>query len=147
MSRRRGPLLATGLSATGAAVVAVLIIYAAAWLMDDPLLVEPESGGAAEKLAVEIATLATIAGGAIGLGLAAVARRVAARPAPAFVITCLVGLTAYGLLAVLRSPHTSTAVWLNLMHLAAAIPIVGLLTLRLAHRAGEGSDVADQASS
>ena len=42
-----------------------------------------------------------------------------------FLAVSLLGLTLYGILAFVRAEETYTAIWLNAMHIAAAVPIVG----------------------
>ena len=52
-----------------------------------------------------------------------------------FLAASLLGLVVYGVLAFIRADETSTALWLNAMHLVAAFPIVGLLANELNRRA------------
>ena len=47
-----------------------------------------------------------------------------------FVVICVVGLVLYGIVPFTAAEETATAVWLNLMHLAVALPIVGGLAVR-----------------
>ena len=126
-------LLRTSLAATGGALIVVAGIYVVAQIAGDDLLVAPEVGsGAAEELKLVAALAATVIGGAVGCLLAAAARRLTPNPRASFLIACAIGLTTYGILAFARADQTSSAIWLNTMHIGAAAPIVGALTLLLA---------------
>ena len=111
-----------------------LAAFAIARLFDDPLLVRPECGsGEAEELQAIVVVLATLAiGGLGGFGLAFLSSRFSpTAPRRTFLTLCLVGLGIYGVLAFVRTDQASTAVWLNVMHLVAAAPIVGMLARQL----------------
>jgi len=55
-------------------------------------------------------------------------RSQAAELAMAAVAAAALGLVSYGILAFVRAETASTALWLNAMHIGAAIPIVGTLS-------------------
>jgi len=121
----------TGGLAIGLGVIAVLGVYLAARAVGADLMVAPEFGsGPAKQLEVFPAIAATVASGVVGAGLARLTPRFA-QPARTFVGLCLAGLVIYGYLTVARSDNNSTVIWLNVMHVAAAVPIVGLLTHHL----------------
>lgn len=130
---RHAGLLRAAALATLTATAGVAVVHVIADASGDALLVAPEFGsGQPKRLEIWIAMLATATlGGGIGTLLATALRRFAARPRLAFVAVCLTGLIAYGILAFVRADATSTGVWLNIMHLAAAVPIVGALTAAL----------------
>jgi len=121
-------LVRTAAKAIVTAAALVGIVYLVATWAGDDLMVAPEFGGGdAKTLPIGIAVAATAAGGILGAFLAMLARRFMSRSRTAFVVAIAVGLVLYGILAFLRAEATSTAVWLNMMHIAAAIPIVGAL--------------------
>ena len=49
-----------------------------------------------------------------------------------FVAVCVAALALYGVVPFTAAEQTSTAIWLNAMHLAAAAPIISLLARSLA---------------
>lgn len=119
------------------AVVGVVAVHLLATALGDPLAVS--SAGTPEPLPIGAVVLFTVIGGAIGYGLALLARR-AGRPRAVFLGVTLVALVLYGLAPFAAAP-TSTALWLNAMHLVAAAAILPLLARALpAARvpAGEG---------
>ena len=73
----------------------------------------------------------TVLGGVIGLGFALLAKRFLDNPVPAFLGICIVGLIVFGIFPFTAAEETATAIWLNVMHVMAAIPIVGSLTQAL----------------
>lgn len=69
-------------------------------------------------------------GGAVGIGLGHAARRLS-RPQAGVVAVCAVALVLYGIMPFNVADETSTAIWLNVMHLVAAVAISGSLARRL----------------
>ncbi len=136
---KRLGLIKTGALATSVAVVLVVIVHLIARGSGDDLVVVSEVGLGPPKVREIFVTIAaTVAGGIIGMALASLARRFTPRPQIAFVSVCILGLIGYGILAFIRADQNSTAIWLNVMHIAAAIPIVGALTYLLANRSDKG---------
>ena len=89
-------------------------------------MVAPEIGrGAAQELKLGVAIAAVVFGGILGVGLTVLARRFTLRPQMFFLGVSVLGVTLYGILAFVRAEVASTAIWLNAMHIAAAVPIVG----------------------
>lgn len=122
------PYLAAFGKAVIAANVAVTVIYAVARATGDQLITRPEFGsGEPEPLGLAVVLGATVAGGLIGVGLSLLCRRVTTRPERAFLTISTVALVAYGVLAFVRAETAGTALWLNLMHVGAAIPLIGTL--------------------
>ncbi len=119
-------LLRTAIVGIVAAVVAVVVVYLIADAVSGPLLAAPPGGGDAEEVPLGGAIVATVIGGVVGAGLAFVSGRTPS-PVKIFVGICIVGLVLYGLFALSQAESTSTGIWLNVMHIAAAVPIVGLL--------------------
>ncbi|MDH3301753.1 MAG: DUF6069 family protein [Acidimicrobiia bacterium] len=111
---------------TIAAVIAVVVVYLIADAASGPLLAVPPGGDAAEEIPVGGAISATVIGGLVGTAIAFVSGRTS-RPVEVFVGVCVVGLVLYGLFALGQAEDAATGVWLNVLHIAAAIPIVGLL--------------------
>lgn len=119
-------LLQTAVVGIVAAVIAVVVVFFIADAVSGPLMVTPPGGDVAEELPAGAAVFGTIVGGIVGVGLALVSRRLS-RPDQVFVGICVVALILYGVFAFSATDSTSTGVWLNIMHLVAAAPIIGLL--------------------
>ena len=87
----------------------------------------------------------TVLGGAIGIGLALVANRFR-RPRTTFVNAAVVALLLYGIMPFAAAEATSTAIWLNAMHLAAAVPIIGLLARSLPAQRTDAAPVTTEST-
>lgn len=112
------------------ALVLVLVTYLVADAASGPLLVTQPGGDTPEAVPLSSALGFTVIGGAVGIGLGFVANRLS-RPRATFVAVAVVALALYGILPFTAAEETSTASWLNAMHVAAALPIVGLLARSL----------------
>lgn len=130
---RRG-LLATGGVAIVAALVLVTIVFLIADAATDNLLVTPVGGDAAEEIGLGLVLFTAVIGGLVGTGLAWAMGRFVPRPRITFVVVCVVGLVLYGIVPFAAAEETATGVWLNLMHLSVALPVVGGLALYLPDR-------------
>ena len=119
-------LLRISLGAVIGAVVFVVITFLIGDAVSGPLMVTPAGADQPEELAIGAPIVATVIGALVGIGLAALVKQFG-WSASIFGLICLVGLVAYGALAFSAGEHFADGVWLNAMHLAAAIPIVGLL--------------------
>ena len=108
------------------ALVLVLIGYLVADVASGPLLVTQPGSDTAVEVPLGVALVFTVLGGAVGIGLALAANRLR-RPQTTFVAVSVVALVLYGVMPFTAAEEASTAIWLNVMHLAAAVPIVGLL--------------------
>lgn len=126
-TRLTSSLLLSGAAGTVLAMVIVAVITTVARRSGDPLLVAPEFGGSPTPLSTGVAVGATVVGGVVGTVLAGLARRTARRPRSWFGMVCMVLLAGYGALSFVRAEEVSTGVWLNVMHVGAAVAIVGLL--------------------
>ncbi len=124
-------MLKAGLIGTIGALVAVAIVFLIGDAVSGPLMVTPPGGDAPEEVVIGVALFSTVIGAVVGLGLAALCKRFLGNPATAFLGICIVGLILYGILPFTAGEDTATGIWLNLMHIAAAIPIVGSLTREL----------------
>ncbi len=71
--------------------------------------------------------LFTAIGGLVGAGIAYGVRNMN-RSVDIFALVCLLALVAYGIWAIVAADGMATGLWLNVMHLAAASPIIGMLT-------------------
>lgn len=109
-----------------AAVIAVVIVYLIADAVSGPLLATPPGGDAAEEVALGGAIFGTVVGGIVGAAIAFLSGRMS-RSVEIFVGICVVALVLYGLFALSAAEDSATGIWLNIMHIAAAVPIVGLL--------------------
>ncbi len=140
---KRLGLAKTGAFATGVATILVLIVYFIAKGSGDELVAVSELGiGPPKELNMVVTVAATIAGGILGMAFAWLARRFTPRPRLAFISVSILGLILYGFLAFGRTDQHSTAIWLNLMHLAAALPISGALAYLIANRSDQGTSRA-----
>lgn len=113
------------------ALIAVVITYFIADAISGPLIVTPVGGDVPEEVPVGGAVFGTVVGGIVGAVLAYISSRLGPS-VQIFTGLCVVGLVLYGIIAFNAAETTTTGVWLNIMHLAAAIPIVGGLTRWLA---------------
>ncbi len=109
------------------AVIAVAIVYGIATAVDADLRVTAPGSDTPQTVPIATALVITALGGAVGLLLGVLARRFTPRPALTFLSVCVVLLILDGITPFTASDKASTGIWLNLMHLAAAIPIVGNL--------------------
>ncbi len=109
---------------TALAAVGVAAVHLLATALGDPLTVNP--AGAPQAVPLGAAVLFTVLGGAAGYGIALLVRR-AGRPRAVFLAVTLVALALYAIAPFGAAENTSTALWLNLMHLVAAAAILPLL--------------------
>ncbi len=135
-------MVRAGLIGTLVAVVAVAIAFFIGDAVSGPLMVTPPGGDAPEELVLAPAVFSTVIGGIVGLGLATLFKRVVGNPVPAFVGFCIVALIAYGAFSFTAAEEFATGVWLNVFHIAAALPIVGALA-----RAMQGASAATSQAS
>lgn len=107
--------------------VVALVLVAIAQAADANLLVTSPGADTPSEVPIGMVLLMTALGGVVGFALASLARRFASRPPRTFLIICLVLLVVDGITPFSSSDQASTGFWLNSMHLAAALPIVGSL--------------------
>jgi hypothetical protein len=112
----RPAALGTALAAVGVAAVHLL-----ATALGDPLTVT--TAGAPMAVPLVAAVLFTVLGGAVGYGLALLARRVA-RPRAVFLGVTLVALALFAIPPFGATGSVGTALWLNAMHLVAAAGVL-----------------------
>lgn len=114
------------------AIAGVIVTALVADAISGPLLVTSPGAEGPEALALGAAIAGTVAGGIAGLILAAIIGRFfAAKASTVFIGICVAGLVAYGAFSFSAAEQFSTGLWLNVMHVVAAIPIVGLLLQQL----------------
>lgn len=113
---------------TALAAVGVAAVHLIATALGDPLTVNP--GGAPQAVPLGAAVLFTVLGGVAGYVIALLARR-AGRPRTVFLAVTLVALALYAIAPFGAAENTSTALWLNVMHLVAAAAILPLLARAL----------------
>ena len=132
---------------TGIAIAAVLVLvtYLLADAASGPLLVTQPGSDTPEEVPVAAVLVFTVLGGAIGIGLALVANRFR-RPRTTFVNAAVVALLLYGIMPFAAAEATSTAIWLNAMHLAAAVPIIGLLARSLPAQRSDAAQVTTEST-
>ena len=119
-------LLRSAVAGMVVAVIAVVVVYVIADAASGPLLATPPGGDSAEEIPLGAAIVATVIGGLVGIGVAFLSGRTS-RPVEIFVGICLAALVLYGLFALSAADSTTTGIWLNVMHVSAAVPIVTLL--------------------
>ena len=130
-----GTLIALGL---------VSIVYLIADAAGGPLLVTQPGSDSIEAVPLGAVIAFTVLGGAVGLGLALLTNRRNWHPSM-FIAVCVGGLALYGIVPFTAAEQTSTAIWLNAMHLAAAAPIAGLLTRSLADERSQTASTTTEA--
>ncbi len=117
-----------------AAVVLALVVYGVARAAGDPMIVTPP-GQATQQVPVGAVIGATVMGALAGLVLALLAR-FTPRPRLVFLVVTVVGLVLSFASPVSAAQETSTAVWLNVMHVvvfaAVVLPLARLLPDRKA---------------
>ena len=116
---------------TAIALGLALIVFVVADAASGPLLVTQPGSDDITEIALGTVVAFTVLGGAVGLGLALVVNR-RSWPPSTFVAVCIAALALYAIVPFIAAEQTSTAIWLNAMHLAAAAPIIGLLARSLA---------------
>ena len=116
---------------TAAALVLVLITYLIADAASGPLLITQPGGDNAEEVALSAVVAFTVLGGVVGLGVAFVVNW-RSWPPSTFIAVCVAALALYALVPFAAAEQTSTAIWLNAMHLAVAMPIISFVARSLA---------------
>lgn len=119
-------MLKSGIAGTIGAVVAVAITFLIADAISGPLLTVAGTDQT-EEIPLAVALVSTVFGGAAGLTLAALCKRFLRDPATVFVGISIVGLVVFGIFPFMAADNTATAIWLNVMHIAAAVPILAAL--------------------
>ncbi len=120
-------LLRNGFMGIVAAVGAVVITYFIADAISGPLMAAQPGADGPQEVPLGGAVVGTVIGGVVGIVVAYISSRMR-RSTPIFVLICVIGLVLYGLFAWSAADSQSTGIWLNIMHLVAAVPIVGQLT-------------------
>ncbi len=133
-------VLKAGVMGIAAALPLVLVVYLLADAVSGPLLVTQPGADVAEEVPLGAALGFTALGGVVGIGLAlVVARRWSAST---FVKICVVALVVYAVMPFVSAEEVAAAIWLNVMHAVAAVPIVGLLGRAIEQQQeGDGSPV------
>ena len=134
---------AAGLGTT-AALVLVVITYLIADAASGPLLVTQPGSDSPEEIALGAVVAFTVLGGVVGLVLALVVNR-RGWPPSTFIALCAAALLLYGVVPFAAAEQTSTAIWLNAMHVAAAAPIIGLLARSLADERNQPAITTNEA--
>jgi hypothetical protein len=124
--RRPRQFVTRAAASTTAALVAVTVLFLAAPAITAEA---PGAGGSTgELVSLFDVLMATVVGSLGAVVLAAVLRRFSRRPRATFLVVCAVSLTLYGLLPVMAAETVDSAIWLNVLHLGVAAPLVaGLL--------------------
>ena len=117
-------LLRRAVAGIVAAVIAVVVVFAIADAASGPLLAAQPGSDVTEEIPLGAAIFGTVVGGLVGTVIALLS---VSRPVEVFVGVCVVALVLYGLFALSAADDSATGIWLNVMHIAAAVPIVGLL--------------------
>ena len=128
-SRRPRGLPAGAAAAAAAALAVATVIFVAA-----PEVTVDADGGTAEVVSLGDVLVATGVGSLGAVALAALLRRFSRRPRPTFLVVCAVTLTFHGLLAATVAESLGSAVWLNVLHLGVAAPLVVGLVPSLTQR-------------
>jgi hypothetical protein len=140
--QRPTSLVRAAVTGTVIALVLVAIVYAIARGADADLRVTGPGQDTPEAVPIASALIVTALGGVVGWILAFLARRFTPRPNITFLVVCLVLLVLDGITPFTASDKVSTGLWLNAMHLAAAVPIVGSLFRALPSRRSQAAAAA-----
>lgn len=124
--RSIGRVARTWAAATAAAALLVSATYLVALAAAGPLVVS----GAGEVTLGDVIGF-TAFGATIGAVLAVGIGRLSRMPRRTFLATTLIALAGYGVIPFTATESIDTAVWLNLLHLVVAIPVIGMLARRL----------------
>lgn len=131
-TQRRGPqdnavlgVIRVGALMTAAALALVAVVFALANATTDGLVVQMPGTGDIQQVGYGDTIVPTVLGGVVGALLAWATGRFVARPRVTFLAVCIGGLILYGIVPFTAAEEVSTGVWLNAMHVAAALPIVG----------------------
>lgn len=111
-------------------LVLVLVSFLIADAVSGPLLVTQPGSDTPDEVPLAAAMIFTALGGGVGIGLSLIAKRLR-RPRSIFAAVAITALVLYGIVPFTAAEETSTAIWLNVMHVAAAVPIIGLLARSL----------------
>lgn len=109
-------------AATGLALLLVASAYVAAHQLSGPLVV---AGGG--EVTLGIVTVFTVVGGSVGAVFAVVIGRFSRRPRPTFLVATLIALAGYAVVPLAIARSIGTAFWLSLLHVVAAVPVIGIL--------------------
>ena len=121
----RSGLGRTGILATLVALGLVALVFLIADASSDGLVVEMPGSGDRQAVGFGDIIVPVVLGGVAGTVLAWIAGRFVPRPRATFAAICVAGLVVYGIVPFAAAEEPATGVWLNVMHLAAALPIVG----------------------
>ena len=110
-----------------------------------PAVTVDAGDGTAEVVSLADVLAATVAGSLAAVALAALLRRFGRRPRRTFLWVGAVALTLYGLLAATVAGSPGSAIWLNVLHLGVAAPLVVGLVPSLTQRRTPSS-VQDRAT-
>lgn len=107
---------------TGIAVLLAASAYLIAQEFADPLIVS----GAGE-VTLDNVTGFTVFGAMIGAALAVAIGRYTRKPRPMFFAVTMIALAGYAVVPFTAAESIETALWLNLLHLVVAVPVIGML--------------------
>jgi hypothetical protein len=117
---------------TAMAIVAAVVFWFIATTISGDLVATAPGQSTPEPIPVGAMIPAVTLGGIAGFLIALALRKATSSPATTFVVVCLVALVPYGAYSFIQAEDISTGIWLNVLHIVAAIPIVGLVQRSLA---------------
>jgi hypothetical protein len=125
-STRPSPGLVRG--GIGSTLVALGAV-AGAWLLATAVTggLVVDLGAGPQKVGVLAVVGATLVGGGVGIGLAALTRRFSRRPRRAFLVVCVLALAGYAIVPFVAAESLSVAIWLNVLHLVVGVVVSGRL--------------------
>jgi hypothetical protein len=135
----RNSLVQNAIVGTVVALAAVVVTFFIADAVSGPLMAT-DPAGAVTEVPLPGAIIGTVIGGIVGALLALGVRNLD-RSVEAFLGVCLIGLVLYGIYAFVQAEGFAAGLWLNVMHIAAAVPIVGILTRWLQARTPQPATV------
>lgn len=116
-------LVGLWLAGTGLAGLLVTAAHFMAAEFADPLVVE----GIGEVTLGNVLRM-TVLGATVGAVLAYILGRFTRRPRMAFLTLTLVALAGYAVVPFTAAETLQTAIWLNVFHIAVAIPVISMLS-------------------
>ncbi len=132
-------LLTAAVIGTVIAILAAVVVWFIATAISGDLIVTPPGQSMPDRVPVGVMVPSVAVGGVAGLLLAFAISKLASNAATVFVGTCLVALVLYGAYSFIRAEDLATGIWLNVLHIVAAIPIVGLIRTTLATAPAQAS--------
>lgn len=126
-----GRLVRAASMATVMAIVLVTIVLLFARAFSGDLLVDTPGSDELQEITVGAAMFSTVLGGIVGAAIAATVWRFARRPRLTFLAVTIVLSILYSIVPFRAADDSAAALWLVVMHVVVAVPVIGALTREL----------------